>query len=74
MIILMILNEKSIFHTVQGLMKPGADLLIGEEYWNYLGGHNTFEELLQLFDEMGKAYKERIAEKIREVAQTKMNI
>ena len=60
--------------TLQGLVKPGEDILIGKDYWNYLGGGNTFEELLELFDFVGKAYKEKIASKINEVAQTKMNV
>jgi len=59
--------------TVQGLMKPGEDLLIGEQYWDYIGGKNTFTELLELFDVVGKAYKEKIANKIAEVAKTKQN-
>lgn len=58
---------------LQNLLKPGEDILIGKDYWDYLG-ENTFEELLELFDSVGKAYKEKIASKINEVAQTKMNI
>ena len=60
--------------TLQGLLKPGEDLLIGKDYWDYLGGKNTFVELLELFDSVGKAYKQKIADKIDEVAQSKMNI
>jgi len=59
--------------TLQGMLKPGEELLIGEEYWDYLGGKNTFRGILELFDSVGKMYKEKIAEKIREVAQTKMD-
>jgi len=58
--------------TLQGLLKPGEDLLIGEEYWEYLGGKNTFEELLSLFDSVGKAYKKQIEDKIKEVADSKL--
>lgn len=60
--------------TLQGLLTSGSDLLIGKEYWDYLGGDNTFEELLELFDTVGKHYKEQIADKIREVANQRMNI
>jgi len=59
--------------TLQGLLIPGKDILIGEDYWDYLGGKDTFEELLDLFDTVGKRYKEQIAQKIKEVAQLKMN-
>ena len=60
--------------TLQNLLKPGEDILIGKDYWDYLGGENTFEELLELFDYIGKAYKEKIADKIDEVARTKMDV
>ncbi len=59
---------------MQGMLKAGKDLLIGKEYWDYLGGNDTYEELLDLFDSVGKACKESIASKIREVARSKMNI
>jgi len=51
--------------TLQGLLKPGEDLLIGEGYWDYLGGEHTFEALLELFDAVGKAYKEQIKSKLQ---------
>jgi len=60
--------------TLQGMLKPSEDILIGTDYWDYLGGENTFDELLALFDHVGKMYKMRIAEKITEVAQSKMKI
>ena len=60
--------------TLQGLLKSGQDLLIGEEYWEYLGGKNTYEEILNMFDIVGKQYKIQIDQKIKEVAQSKMNI
>jgi hypothetical protein len=59
--------------TLVGLLKPGEDLLIGEDYWNFLGGENTFEELLILFDKVGKTYKANIDQKIKEVASTKLS-
>ncbi len=47
--------------------------MIGEEYWDFLGGGNTFEELLALFDDVGKKFKEKIKNKIQEVARSKMS-
>jgi hypothetical protein len=60
--------------TLQNLLKPGEDILIGKDYWDYLGGADTFEELLELFDSVGKAYKEKISSKISEIAETKMSV
>jgi hypothetical protein len=59
--------------TLQGLLKPGEDLLIGEEYWSYISMDNIFEELLELFDIIGKEYKEKINNKIKEVGNSKMS-
>jgi len=60
--------------TLQGLLKPTEDFLIGEQFWDYLGGENTFVEILEIFDAVGKLYKENIADKIKEVADTKIDI
>lgn len=58
--------------TIQNMMDYPNDFLVGEEYWNFLGGKNTFSDLLSLFDVIGKSYKERISAKIKEVAETKI--
>src|SRR3989338_6294044 len=58
--------------TEQGVLDRGKEFLIGKEYWDCLGGENTFEELLVLFDDVGKKFKEKIQSKIKEVARAKM--
>lgn len=60
--------------TEQGVLDRGKEFLIGKEYWNFLGGENTFEELLTLFDTVGKKFKEKIKNKIQEVARNKMSV
>ena len=59
--------------TEQGVLERGKEFLIGKEYWDFLGGENTFEGLLALFDSVGKKFKEKIRNKIQEVARTKMS-
>ncbi len=59
--------------TEQGVLERGEEFLIGKEYWDFLGNGNTFEELLTLFDEVGKKFKKRIQAKIQEVAREKMS-
>lgn len=59
--------------TEQGVLEKGEEFLIGKEYWDFLGGENTFEELLALFDDVGKKFKEKIKAKIQEVAREKMS-
>ena len=59
--------------TEQGVLDRGEEFLIGQEYWDFLGGNNTFKELLTLFDAVGKKFKEKIKSKIKEVARNKMS-
>lgn len=57
--------------TEVGLMNHPNDMLIGDEYWNFLGGEKTFEMLLLAFDEVGKEYKEKLKQKFIEIAKQK---
>lgn len=58
--------------TEQGVLERGKEFLVGKEYWDFLGGEDTFEQLLELFDLVGKKFKEKIQEKIKQVAEEKM--
>jgi hypothetical protein len=58
--------------TEVGMMDPLNDFLVGEQYWDLLGGENTFNDLLSTFDSVGKEYKERLNKKFIEVAKTKI--
>jgi hypothetical protein len=58
--------------TEEGLLEKGKEFLVGEEYWEFLGGQNTFPELLSVFDEVGREFKDKIVEKIKQVAKEKM--
>ncbi len=61
--------------TQKDLFQTGKDLLVGEQYWDLLNGESgTLESLLTIFDQVGKEYKERIDEKIREVSGGNKNI
>ncbi len=60
--------------TLQGMLTPGKDLLIGDEYWDFLGGKGTYEQLMGAVNDVGLIYKDRIAAKIKEVADTKLSI
>lgn len=59
--------------TEQGLLEKGEEFLVGEEYWDFLGGKNTLKDLLEEFDLIGKKFKEQILKKIKQVAREKMN-
>lgn len=60
--------------TEQGVMERGKEFLIGEEFWNFLGGKGTYEEILDIFDVVGKEFKNEINQKIKAVAETKVKL
>jgi len=55
------------------MMDYPNDFLVGEDYWNFLGGKGTFPELLRIFDEVRKAFKEKLQKKFQEIAATKID-
>jgi len=59
--------------TEVGMMDPPNDLLVGNEYWNLIGGRNTFPQLLDTFDEVGKVFKNKLKKKFRNIAKEKIN-
>lgn len=61
--------------TQQNLFQIEKDFLVAEQYWDLLSGESgTLESLLAIFDQMGKEYKEKIDEKIKDVSRNKQNI
>lgn len=59
--------------TETGMMNHPHDFLIGEEYWDLIGGKGTFQSLLETFDEVGKEFKDRLKEKFKEIAEKKIS-
>ena len=60
--------------TMQGYLDEQKELYVAEKFWELLGGKGTYEEVLEIFDEVGKEFKERIQNKIKEVAEEKMDV
>ena len=58
--------------TIQGVLDLDKDLYVAERFWDFLGGPNTYIEILEIFDEIGIEYKTKIQEKIASVARTKL--
>ena len=52
--------------------KTIKNIFLSEKLWELLGGKGTYEEVLEIFDEVGKEFKEKIQNKIKEVAEKKM--
>jgi len=43
-------------------MRNDSIVLIGKEFWDFVGGENTWEALIELFEEVGKDFKKKIRE------------
>ncbi|NOZ83811.1 MAG: TdeIII family type II restriction endonuclease [Epsilonproteobacteria bacterium] len=59
--------------TEVGMMDSPNDFLVGDEYWDFIGGKNTFPELLKTFDEVGKDFKDQLNKKFKQIAKEKMD-
>ncbi len=60
--------------TMQGYLDEENELYVAEKFWELLGGKGTYKEVLDIFDKVGKEFKEKIKNKIKEVAEEKMEI
>ena len=60
--------------TMQGYLDEEKELYVAEKFWELLGGKGTYNEVLEIFDEVGKEFKEKIQKKIKEVAEEKMEL
>ena len=58
--------------TEQGVVEHGVEFLIAEEYWDFLGEKGVYIEILDIFDEIGREFKEEIQKKIKDVAKEKI--
>ena len=54
--------------TEVGMMNPPHDFLVGGEYWDFIGGKGTFNDLLEVFDDVGKCFKDCLNEKFKNIA------
>jgi len=55
--------------TVIKFFKPGDDLLVGKDFWNLLGGENTYEDLLNTFEEVGEELMDIIERTINRLVE-----
>jgi len=46
--------------TLRGMLDLDHELKVAEEFWDFLGGHYTFEELLQSFERVGIQLRDEI--------------
>ena len=60
--------------TLQGYLDEEKELYVADKFWDLLGGEGTYKKVLDIFDEVGKEFKDKIQKKIKEVAKEKMDV
>lgn len=54
--------------TLKGLYDlENNEILVGKEFWNFVAGDDTYEELLDVFQKVGEELKEEIDKKFTEL-------
>ena len=51
--------------TLQGLFDLENEIMVAEEFWNFLGGENTYEQLLSVFETVGLELRPEINARFR---------
>ena len=51
--------------TLQGLFDLHQEVLVGQEFWDLLGGKNTYEDLLKVFEQAGLELYDEIDKKMK---------
>ena len=51
--------------TLQGLFDLRQEVLVGQEFWDLLGGKNTYEDLLKVFEQAGLELYDEIDQKMK---------
>lgn len=45
----------------------GNDFLIGKDFWDFLGGHGAYEELIKIYEDMGEKIRPVLDEKFKKL-------
>lgn len=56
--------------TLQGLFDLKQEVLVGEEFWDLLGGERTYEDLLNVFEEAGLELYDEIDKKMKSLRES----
>lgn len=56
--------------TLQGLFDLKNEVLVGKDFWDFLGGVNTYEDLLDVFKKAGFELYEEIDKKMKNIKKT----
>ena len=46
-------------YALKGLIDLNNELLVGKDFWDFIGGNGTYEDLLSVFEEAGSILRPR---------------
>jgi type II restriction enzyme len=49
------------------------DFLVGKDFWDYLGGVGTFEDLIEIYEEVGEEIRPELEKKFKKIIETKID-
>ncbi len=52
--------------TMRGMLDLDSELYVGEQFWDFLGGNGTYQEVLGIFEEVGLLMRDEIDKKFSE--------
>ena len=47
----------------------GNDLLVGKDFWDFLGGNGAYEELIDIYEKVGEEIRPVLEEKFKSIAK-----
>lgn len=51
----------------------GNDFLVGKDFWDFLGGANAYEDLINIYEEVGDAIRPELEKKFKKIIETKID-
>jgi len=55
--------------TEQNLLDRKEEFMVGDEFWDFLGGKGTYEQLLKLFEIVGVEYKTKLHQMLKDASK-----
>ena len=49
--------------------EPGKDFLIGKDFWDFLGGKGTYENLIKIYEKVGEEIRPTLDKKFKSIAR-----
>jgi type II restriction enzyme len=52
---------------MRGMLDLDSELYVAEQFWDFLGGNGTYQEVLGIFEEVGLLMRDEIDKKFSEL-------